>query len=420
MLWVVWRLWKSWKKCDGRGSSSLNVTPVSMPSKRIFMVFFTLHEAPGDILHSSQPTKFSGRDLRNGSKTATSVGGVTTVTRWSEIDSMTARFTAGKTGPYRLSAGNVHIEVPPREELLAQEKSSQRTKCFHSQSAKTLLKDFVESNPPNKLDPGHTTTSLSAYQMIQFTRAVWLEVTLESYGFLEDFLQRARGVSNLCAHDQQGRSLFPSVAECAVIDSVASQSRYSLPTVSGFKATNAKEGAAQADEAQRLAVADQPGGSCSMEAVTKLSRHDDMPLADISSKLKSKERRKWILSNYPVKAVQIQFLSVVETKVGGYWVRRCCNKFHWLNWLRLETKTRWNIGLNFNVKVAESMPRCVPVAFTRLNGTTRLQLFFGKTSVFWINISLRHWGEMMLECCMLKVGSWTWSIHGLSYTRNGS
>ena len=204
-------------------TSSLNVTPVGLPSKRTFKVFFTVHEATGDILHSAQHTKFSGRDLRNSSKTATSAGGVTTVTWLTEIDSRTGRFTAGKTGPYGLSAGNVHIEVPPREELVVQEKSSQRTKYIPSQSAKTLLKDFVELNPPNMLDPGHTTASLSAYQMIQYARAVWLEVTLGSYGLLEDFLQRSRGVSNLGVHDQQGRSLFPSVAESAVIDSVASQ-----------------------------------------------------------------------------------------------------------------------------------------------------------------------------------------------------
>ena len=49
-------------------------------------------------------------------------------------------------------------------------------------------------NPPNILDPGHTTTRLSAEQMIHFARVVGLEVTLTSYGLLEDLILRARAV----------------------------------------------------------------------------------------------------------------------------------------------------------------------------------------------------------------------------------
>ena len=66
-----------------------------------------------------------------------------------------------------------------------------RTKYYPSQSAKSLLKDFFELNPPTHLDAMHHTTSFSADQMIQFARAACLEVSLASFGMLEDLLLKA-------------------------------------------------------------------------------------------------------------------------------------------------------------------------------------------------------------------------------------
>ena len=66
-----------------------------------------------------------------------------------------------------------------------------RTKYYPSQSAKSLLKDSFEFNPPTHLDATHQTTSFSADQMIQFARAVGLEVSLASFGMLEDLLLKA-------------------------------------------------------------------------------------------------------------------------------------------------------------------------------------------------------------------------------------
>ena len=107
-----------------------------------------------------------------------------------------------------------------------------RTKYYASQSAKSLLKDFFEHNPPTHLDATHQTTSVSADQMIQFARAVGLEVSLTSFGMLEDLLLKA----NLIGSGRGGgmassRSAFSSRAETSVGDSVASQSVYSLPTI---------------------------------------------------------------------------------------------------------------------------------------------------------------------------------------------
>ena len=61
---------------------------------------------------------------------------------------------------------------------------SQWSNYYPSQSAKTLLKEFFELNPPTHLDPAHKTTRISSSQMIQFAQCVGLEVALASYGML--------------------------------------------------------------------------------------------------------------------------------------------------------------------------------------------------------------------------------------------
>ena len=49
---------------------------------------------------------------------------------------------------------------------------------------------IFERRPPTVLDPGHTTISLSADQMIEFAKAVVLEVILATCGLLEELLLR--------------------------------------------------------------------------------------------------------------------------------------------------------------------------------------------------------------------------------------
>ena len=78
--------------------------------------------------------------------------------------------------------------MPPRKNLTAQTKSSPRSKHYPSQSDQTLLKDFFQLNPSTVLDPGHTTTKLNADRSIHFVRVDGLQITLASYGLIEDFL----------------------------------------------------------------------------------------------------------------------------------------------------------------------------------------------------------------------------------------
>ena len=65
---------------------------------------------------------------------------------------------------------------------------TERSRYYPNQSAKTLLTGTVEHYPPTYLDPTHITASLCLDQMIQFARAVVLELALSPYGVLEDML----------------------------------------------------------------------------------------------------------------------------------------------------------------------------------------------------------------------------------------
>ena len=142
--------------------------------------------------------------------------------------------------------GEDMVHVLPGDEMFGQEAApKERTRYYPNQSAKSLLKDCFEMNPPTHLDPSHPTTSSSADQMIQFARAVGLEVSLESYSMLEDLLLKARGGSGahpMMSRYTAGRSPFPSVAGSSMGDSVDSRSVYSLPTITETQRTNVMVG----------------------------------------------------------------------------------------------------------------------------------------------------------------------------------
>ena len=62
-----------------------------------------------------------------------------------------------------------------------------------SESARTLLKGCFADNPPVQLDPHQQLTGMSSDQLIQFARAVGLEVSLATFGMLEDVLLKIGG-----------------------------------------------------------------------------------------------------------------------------------------------------------------------------------------------------------------------------------
>ena len=84
-------------------------------------------------------------------------------------------------GLFGLASGDGMVRVPQVEAIVEEEKiGAEKSRYYPSQSAKSLIKDFFELNPPTHLDPSHPTTSFDADQMIQFARAVGLEVSLAS------------------------------------------------------------------------------------------------------------------------------------------------------------------------------------------------------------------------------------------------
>ena len=107
-----------------------------------------------------------------------------------------------------------------------------RSKYYPSESARTLLKECFADNPPVQLDPHQQLTGLSSDQMIQFARAVGLEVSLATFGMLEDVLLKIGEKPGRNVGERgSGRSVSRSGSGSTVVDSVASRSFYSLPTI---------------------------------------------------------------------------------------------------------------------------------------------------------------------------------------------
>ena len=145
-------------------------------------------------------------------------------------------------GLFGLASGDGMVRVPQVESIVEEERvGAEKSRYYPSQCAKSLLKDFFELNLPTRLDPSHPTTSFSVDQMIQFARAVLLEVSLASYGMLEDLLLKARGgggFQSVGSRHSIGRSPFPSVAGSSWGDSIASRTNYSLPTITETDVSN--------------------------------------------------------------------------------------------------------------------------------------------------------------------------------------
>ena len=109
---------------------------------------------------------------------------------------------------------------------------AERSKYYPSESARTLLKECFADNPPVQLDPHQQLTGLSSDQMIQFVRAVGLEVSLASFGMLKDVLLKIGGKAgrNVGGNGSE-QSALHSRSGSTVMKSVASRSFYSLPTI---------------------------------------------------------------------------------------------------------------------------------------------------------------------------------------------
>ena len=107
-----------------------------------------------------------------------------------------------------------------------------RSKYYPSESARTLLKECFADNPPVQLDPHQQVTGMSSDQMIQFARAVSLEVSWATFGMLEDVLLKIGEKSGRSVGEKgSGQSASLGRSGPTVMKSVASRSFYSLPTI---------------------------------------------------------------------------------------------------------------------------------------------------------------------------------------------
>ena len=227
---LVKGLWPIYSK---RRSSVLGEHGVPVCKSTRFGATETMESIEGGNLSRSGVTEASGG---MGGSEFTS-GGFSTLEVIAKI-----RADEQDRGLFGLSSGDGMVRVPQVESIDGEGRvGAERSRYYPSQSAKSLLKDFFELNPPTHLDPSHQTTSFSADQMIQFARAVGLEVSLASYGMLEDMLLKARvggGVQPVGSRHSIGRSPFPSVAGSSWGDSIASRTNYSLPTVTETDVSN--------------------------------------------------------------------------------------------------------------------------------------------------------------------------------------
>ena len=107
-----------------------------------------------------------------------------------------------------------------------------RSNNYPSESARTLLKECFADNPPVQLDPHQQLTGMSSNQMIQNARAIGLEVSLATFGMLEDVLLKIGGKTGRNVGEKwSGQSVSLSRSGSTVMESVASRSFYSLSTI---------------------------------------------------------------------------------------------------------------------------------------------------------------------------------------------
>ena len=136
------------------------------------------------------------------------------------------------------------------------------------------MKECFADKPPVQLDPHQQMTGMSSDQMIQFARAIGLEVSLATSGMLEDVLLKiGRKTERNVGEKGTGKSLSLSRTGSPIMESVASRSFYSLPTIT------------ESFYSDRLAgdVSQQPCSSRQADAALDFSRTEVTKINDTDS-----------------------------------------------------------------------------------------------------------------------------------------
>ena len=163
-----------------------------------------------------------------------------------------------------------------------------RSKYYPSQSARNLLKGCFSDNPPVQLDPHQQLTGTSSDQMIQFARAIRSEVSSATFGMLEGVLLKiGKKTGRNVGEMGSGRSVSLSRSCSTVMESVASRSFYSLPTIT------------ESFDSDRLAgdLSQQPCSSRQADAAldfsrTEVTENNDMDSLKTLGQIRSDARKK--------------------------------------------------------------------------------------------------------------------------------
>ena len=188
-----------------------------------------------------------------------------------------------------------------------------RSKYCPSGSARTLLKDCFADNPPVQLDPHQQLTGMSSDQMIQFARAIGLEVSSATFGMLEDVLLKiGRKTGRNVGEKGSGKSVSLSRTGSTIMESVASRSFYSLPSIT------------EPFDNDRLAgdLSQQPCSSQQADAAldfsrTELTEINDTDSLKILGQIRSDSRKKGELYRWS-RECRPNPISPSESDSGGY------------------------------------------------------------------------------------------------------
>ena len=185
--------------------------------------------ASGSIVRESASQSLLGMSTNEQFFPNTGHLGGTEYSIW-ELELIAQRRDDESAGAIVFSVGTEHVPSHSGTEAQIGFGAGRTTYCS-SDSARTLLKYCSSGNPPTHFDPHQQLTMLSADLMIQFERAIELDVSFSILG-LEDLMMkisskvvRAGGASeSFNAH-----STFPNKAGSSFAESVASRLFCSLP-----------------------------------------------------------------------------------------------------------------------------------------------------------------------------------------------
>ena len=181
------------------------------------------------------------------------------------------------------------------------------------------MKECFADNPPVQLDPHQQVTGMSSDQMIQFARAVGLEVSSATFGMLEDVLLKIGGMSGRSVGEKgSGQPASLSRSGSTVIESVASRSFYSLPTIK------------ESFDSDRL-VGDPSQQPCSSRQAyaalgfsrTELTEFNDTDSLKTLGQIRSDARKSVSCIGGQEKVGRTQFRPVGQMVVGMFLLRRC-------------------------------------------------------------------------------------------------